>query len=139
MTTFITQARFTQEGLKGMIAAPEDRAEVVGRLIAAVGGKLSAYYLTSGDYDILLIFEAPSYEDVVPALIVAAAGSGVTDLKTVTALKSSEMKNTFAKAGSIAMSYRAPGERLHCTRNHVLSMALKSAAKKRKQRWKHPQ
>jgi uncharacterized protein with GYD domain len=118
MTTFITQARFTQEGLKGMIAAPEDRAEVVGRLIAAVGGKLSAYYLTSGDYDILLIFEAPSYEDVVPALIVAAAGSGVTDLKTVTALKSSEMKSTFAKAGSIALSYRSPGE--HATGSPVL-------------------
>src|SRR6478672_899603 len=110
MTTFITQARFTKEGLKGMIAAPEDRAEAVGRLIAAVGGKLSAYYLTSGDYDILLIFEAPSYEEIVPALIVAAAGSGVTDLKTVTALNSSEMKGTFAKAGSIALSYRSPGE-----------------------------
>jgi uncharacterized protein with GYD domain len=111
MTIFITQARFTKEGLKGMISAPEDRAEVVGRLITAVGGKLNAYYLTSGDYDILLIFEAPSYEDVVPALIVAAAGSGVTDLKTVTALKSSEMKSTFAKAGSIALTYRSPGER----------------------------
>ena len=111
MPTFITQARFTKEGLKGMIAAPEDRAEVVGRLITAVGGKLNAYYLTSGEYDILLIFEAASYEDVVPALIVAAAGSGVTDLKTVTALKSSEMKSTFAKAGSIAQSYRTPGER----------------------------
>jgi uncharacterized protein with GYD domain len=78
---------------------------VVGRLIAAVGGKLSAYYLTSGDYDILVIFEAASYEDVVPALIVAAAGSGVTDLKTVTALKSSEMKVAFAKAGTVERSY----------------------------------
>jgi uncharacterized protein with GYD domain len=77
MTTFITQARFTKDGLKGMVAAPEDRAEVVGRLIAEVGGKLIAYYLTSGDYDILLIFEAPSYEDVVPALIVAAGGAGL--------------------------------------------------------------
>jgi uncharacterized protein with GYD domain len=111
MTTFITQARFTKDGLKGMMAAPEDRAEVVGRLIEAVGGKLDAYYLTSGDYDILLIFEAPSYEDVVPALIVAAAGNGVTDLKTVTTLKSSDMKSAFAKAGSIALSYRSPGER----------------------------
>jgi uncharacterized protein with GYD domain len=109
MTTFITQARFTKDGLKGMVAAPEDRAEVVGRLIAEVGGKLIAYYLTSGDYDILLIFEAPSYEDVVPALIVAAAGGGVAGLKTVTALKSSDMKSAFAKAGSIALSYRSPG------------------------------
>jgi uncharacterized protein with GYD domain len=108
MTTFITQARFTKDGLKGMVASPEDRAEVVGRLIGGVGGKLISYYMTSGDYDILLIFEAASYEDVVPALIVAAAGGGVADLKTVTALKSSDMKSAFTKAGSIALSYRAP-------------------------------
>src|SRR5258707_10540358 len=107
MTTFITQARFTKGGLNGMIASPEDRAEIVGQLIAQVGGKLIAYYLTSGEYDILLIFEGPSYEDTVPALIVAAAESGVADLKTVTALTSSEMKSAFVKAGSIAASYRS--------------------------------
>jgi uncharacterized protein with GYD domain len=107
MTTFITQARFTKEGFNAMIAAPGDRAEIVGRLIAEVGGKLIAYYLTSGEYDILLIFEGPSYEETVPALIVAAAESGVADLKTVTALTSSEMKSAFVKAGSIAASYRS--------------------------------
>ena len=111
MTTFITQARFTKEGFNAMIAAPEDRAEIVGRLIAEVGGKLIAYYLTSGEYDILLIFEGPSYEETVPALIVAAAESGVADLKTVTALTSREMKSAFVKAGSIAASYRAAGAR----------------------------
>src|SRR5262249_46077191 len=111
MTTFITQARFTKDGMNGMIAAGEDRAEIVGRLIAQVGGKLIAYYLTSGEYDILLIFEGPSYEDTVPALIVAAAEGGVANLKTVTALTSSEMKSAFVKAGSIAASYRAAGAR----------------------------
>jgi len=111
MATFVTQARFTKDGLKAMIAAPEDRAEIVGRLIAEVGGKLIAYYLTSGEYDILLIFEGASYEETVPALIVAAAESGVADLRTVTALTSSEMKSAFVKAGSIAASYRPAGER----------------------------
>jgi uncharacterized protein with GYD domain len=111
MTTFVTQARLTKEGFNTMIAAPEDRAEIVGRLIAEVGGKLIAYYLTSGEYDILLIFEGPSYEDTVPALIVAAAESGVADLKTVTALTSSEMKSAFVKARSIAASYRAAAAR----------------------------
>jgi len=111
MTTFITQARFTKDGLNRMIAAPEDRAEIVGRLIGQVGGKLIAYYLTSGEYDILLIFEGPSYEDTVPALIVAAAESGVADLKTVTALTLSEMKSAFVKAGPIAASYRSAGAR----------------------------
>jgi uncharacterized protein with GYD domain len=107
MTTFITQARFTKDGLNAMIAAPEDRTELAGRLIAEVGGKLVAYYLTSGEYDILLIFEGPSYEDTVPALIVAAAGNGLTALNTVTALTSNEMKEAFVKAGKIAASYRS--------------------------------
>ena len=111
MATFVTQARFTKDGLNAMIAAPQDRAEVVGRLIAQVGGKLITCYLTSGDYDILLIFEAPSYEDTVPALIVAAAESGIADLKTVTALTSSEMKSAFVKAGPIAASYRSAAGR----------------------------
>jgi hypothetical protein len=64
--------------------------------------------MTSGDYDVLLIFEAHRMKNVVPALIVAAAGGGVADLKTVTALKSSDMKSAFTKAGSIALSYRPP-------------------------------
>jgi len=39
MATFITQARFTKDGINAMIAAPEDRAELIGRLIAQVRGK----------------------------------------------------------------------------------------------------
>jgi uncharacterized protein with GYD domain len=115
MTTFVTQARFTKDAFNGIIAAPEDRVELVERLIAQVGAKPIAHYLTSGEYDVLLIFEAPSYEAAVPALIVAAAGSGVADLRTVTALTSSEMKNAFVKAASIAASDRsaaAPAPRL---------------------------
>jgi hypothetical protein len=38
MTTFITQARFTKDGLNAMIAAPEDRTELGDRLIAEVRG-----------------------------------------------------------------------------------------------------
>ena len=111
MTTFITQARFTKDSLSGMLATAEDRTEFVGRLIAQIGGKLTACYLTSGDCDVLLIFEAPSYADAVPALLVAASESGLTDLKTVTALTSSEMKTAFTKAGSVAESYRSPAAR----------------------------
>jgi uncharacterized protein with GYD domain len=83
MAILITQARFTQEGTKDATVAPEDRVETARRLIAEAGGTLIAYYLTSGDYDALLIFQAPSYEDAAPALATAAARSGVADVKTV--------------------------------------------------------
>ena len=107
MAVLITQARFTKEGLDEMIAAPEDRVEALGRLITAVGGKLITCYFTSGEYDIFLVFEGRSYEEVVPALIVAAAESNITDLKTVTALTTSEMKSGFVKAGAIAARYHS--------------------------------
>jgi uncharacterized protein with GYD domain len=79
----ITQASFTPESSKDTTGAPEDRVEAARRLIAEAGGTLIAHYLTSGDYDALLIFQAPSYEDAAPALAAAAARRGVADVKTV--------------------------------------------------------
>jgi hypothetical protein len=66
-----------------------------------VGGKLITYFLTTGDYDLLLIFEGPSFEAVAPALIAAAAASGLTDLNTAVALTANDMKSTFTKAGTL--------------------------------------
>ena len=71
---------------------PSEHVEAAGRLIAGIGGTLIGCYRTSGDHDVLLIFEAPSYEEAVPALDAAAAGSGVIDLKTVRVLASHETK-----------------------------------------------
>ena len=100
MTIFITRARLTKDGLRELIAAPEDRLQALDRLISQVGGKLVTYFLTSGDHDLLLIFEGPSFEAVAPALIAAAAASGPTDLNTAVALTANDMKSTFTKAGT---------------------------------------
>ncbi len=108
MPLFITQGRFTQEAMKGMMAKPEDRAEAVSQLFAKSGGKLLAYYFTFGDYDFLIVSEG-SNEGVASSVIVAAAGGGITDLKTTLAMTSAEMKNAFVKAGSLATSFRSAG------------------------------
>ena len=109
MSLFITQGRFTQDAVKGMIAKPEDRAEAVSQLFAKSGGKLLAYYFTFGEYDFLLVSEG-SNEGVATSVIVAAAGGGVTDLKTTLAMTSAEMKNAFAKAAPLAASFRSAGK-----------------------------
>ena len=127
MAILITQARLAKDRLKGMIAAPEDASEAVSRLITQVGGKLIAYYLTSGDYDVLLIFEAPSYEDAVPALIVAAAENGVADLKTMMALTSSEMKEALVKAGSSATSNHPTAASFSCSSEPTRPTLIRNA------------
>jgi hypothetical protein len=56
------------------------RAEPVSKLIEAAGGNLLASYVTFGEYDCLIVIEAPD------ARTVAAAGGGVTDMKTTLAM-----------------------------------------------------
>ena len=102
MPIFITQGRYTQSALTGMIASPEDRAEAVEKIVTAAGGKLRSYYMTFGEYDFLTIAEAPDETAMLAALAVAAAGGGVTDLKTTIAVNSADMKEALEKAKSLA-------------------------------------
>jgi len=109
MPIYITQGRYTREAIKGMLVKPEDRAEAVSRLLAKVGGKLIGYYVTFGDYDFLLIAEAPDNTRMAAALLAAGASAGVTDLKTTVAMTSIEAKGAFAAASDVAPGFRAPG------------------------------
>lgn len=108
MPVFITQGRYTQDAIRGMMAKPEDRTEAVAQLFAKAGGKLLSYYMTFGDYDFLVVSEGP-IEGAATSAIIAAAGGGITDLKTTVAMTSAEMKAAFAKAGPIAKDFRSAG------------------------------
>ena len=110
MPTFIVTGRLTQEAVKGLAAKPEDRSEAVGKLIAAAGGKLLHYYVTTGDTDFLLVCEAPGAEAAVAATIAAAAAGAVSGVRTVQAWPSAEFKSVAAKAGEVIGAYRAPGK-----------------------------
>lgn len=109
MPTYIIQGRYTRTAIKGMIANPEDRAEEAKKLIEAVGGKLVAYYVTLGEYDFAAIAEGPDEKAVSAAVLVAAAGGGVTNMRTTVAMTSAEAKDVFANAGDIGISFRSAG------------------------------
>jgi uncharacterized protein with GYD domain len=109
MPIFITQGRFTREAIKGMVVSPEDRADAVARLLSKVGGRLIGYYLTFGEYDFLIIAEAPGETQMAAVLLAAASGGGVTNLKTTLAMTSIEAKGAFAAAGDLTPGFRSAG------------------------------
>ena len=52
--------RISQDGVKGMLSNPTNRAEAVGKLLEAYGGKLISYHmLMNGDIDFIIISEIP--------------------------------------------------------------------------------
>jgi uncharacterized protein with GYD domain len=109
MPLFITRGNYTREAIAGMTAKPEDRSEAVAKLFASVGGKLHGSYMTFGEYDFLVIGEAPSAKDMLAALIVAAGSGGVTNVSTTLAVSSADAKAAFTKANSLAGQFRAAG------------------------------
>ena len=109
MPIYITQGRYTRDAIKGMLVKPEDRAEAVSRLLSKVGGRLVGYYVTFGEYDFLLIAEAPDNTQMAAALLAAGSGAGVTDLKTTVAMTSIEAKGAFAAASDLSPGFKSAG------------------------------
>lgn len=108
---YITQGRFSQTAMKGMVANPEDRTEQVRGLFERVGGRMLGYYVTLGEYDFLVISEGEvDLQTYMAALSVVAAGGGVSDLKSTVAMPASEMKGAFEKARSVAGQFRSAGQ-----------------------------
>ena len=108
MPIYITQGRYTRDAIKGMIIKPEDRADAVGRLLAKAGGKLIGLYLTFGEYDFMVIAEAPSDIQMASVLLAAGSGGGVTDLRTTVAMTSTEAKGAFAAAATSRRALNRP-------------------------------
>ncbi len=109
MPIFITQGRYSESAMRGMLKKPEDRSEQVRGLIEASGGKMLSYYMTFGDYDFIVITEAEDLQQVLSALLVAGGTGGVTGLKTVPAVTGAEAESAMGKANAMVHKFRAAG------------------------------
>lgn len=110
MPIYIAQGRFSQDALRGMLASPEDRAKPVSKLFKEAGGKLIGWYLTFGEYDWLLIAEAPNETAMAAASMAASAGGGVTNIKTTIAFTGPESMKAFETAHNLAKTFKSAGQ-----------------------------
>ena len=109
MARYIMTGSYTPAAMKGMIAKPSDRAAATGALVAAAGGKMESFYLTTGDTDFLMVVQSDSMVNLLAALIVAGSSGAVSGLKTVQAFTSDEFTAAQKAAGAIAGKYQSPG------------------------------
>jgi uncharacterized protein with GYD domain len=109
MPIYISRGRFTSNAVKGMLAKPEDREEVVGKLFKSVGGRLIAWYLTFGHHDWLAIGEFPDEKAAASAVLAAAAGGSLSDIETTVAMTAKDAVATFKSAGKAAKTFRSAG------------------------------
>jgi uncharacterized protein with GYD domain len=80
MPTYIALCKFTDQGIKDVKNAPK-RVEAVKKAIEKMGGKMTGFYLTMGEYDYVAIAEAPS-DEVACTFMLGLGAAG--NLKTAT-------------------------------------------------------
>jgi uncharacterized protein with GYD domain len=94
MPMYVTLIRYTEQGIKTFKDLPS-RLEETRTAGEAAGAKLVAFYLTMGQYDAVVVSEAPD-DETVATLALAAGGRGNVRTETLRAFTEDEAKKLAA-------------------------------------------
>lgn len=94
MPIYIVLGKYTQQGVKTFKESPA-RLDSVKKAVQDAGGKVHSFYLTMGQYDMMMIAEYPDDETVLK-LIITAAGEGNVSTETVRAFSEEEYRRIVA-------------------------------------------
>ena len=102
MPLYMTQFAYTKEAWATLAHDPEDRSVAMRELLETGGGRLLSWYLSFGEYDGLLIYEAPD-DATAGALVLVAARQGHLSVTKSTPLFDSEQSlEMMRRAGGMA-------------------------------------
>jgi len=90
MALYIYQASYTPESLAAQIKNPQDRIEAVRPPLEAMGAKFVAAGYPFGEYDVLVVLEAPDDATAASIALAVGAGGAVKAAKTTRLLSGEE-------------------------------------------------
>ncbi len=106
MPSYLLQATYTGEGLKGLMKdKASGRKKAVSDAAAGLGGKVEAFYYCFGKYDVVVVVQVPDNVSAA-ALALAVGATGLVQTRTTPLLSVEETDAALAKA----VTYRGPGK-----------------------------
>jgi uncharacterized protein with GYD domain len=101
MPLYMCQFAYTSAAWTSMSQNPQDRSKPVNELAQKLGSRVVGLYYYFGDYDGILLFEAPD-EITANAVIVASMAPGhLRVTKTTRLFTAEETKEIMRKAGTV--------------------------------------
>ena len=98
MALYMYQASYTPESLAAQIENPQDRIEAVRPPLEAMGVKFVAAGYPFGEYDVLVMLEAPDDATAASVAMAVGAGGAVKAAKTTRLLNGEEWIEALRKA-----------------------------------------
>ena len=90
MSTYVTLLRWTQQGVTNIKESPA-RLDAFKQLVKSAGGELKAFYMVTGQYDMVAVIEAPS-DAVGAGLLLQVASKGGVRTETLRAFTEDEYR-----------------------------------------------
>jgi uncharacterized protein with GYD domain len=106
MALYLYQVSYTSAAVAAQVREPQDRIEAVRPVIEAMGGKLVAAGYPFGEYDAVVLFEAPDETTAAAFALAIAAGGAARSAKTTRLLSGQEWIESLQKAQGA--QYRPP-------------------------------
>jgi uncharacterized protein with GYD domain len=106
MALYMTQFSYTAEAWASLARNPVDRGPAINALFEKVGGRLLGLYYCLGEYDGLVLAEAPDDTAVTAALIAVVGAGHIKSIKTTRLLSADDMMAALKKSSSLG--YGAP-------------------------------
>jgi uncharacterized protein with GYD domain len=106
MALYMTQFAYTPQAWAALAKKPEDRGAAFGQLIERLGGKFQGIYYCFGEYDGMVIYEAPDNETATAAIVAAVAPGHLKATKTTPLFTMEQQLKILERAGGT--TYAAP-------------------------------
>ena len=108
MSFYMTQAKLSKDAIGAMIAKPQDRSGPVSKMLEAVGGKLHHYFFAFGEYDIVVLYEAPDHASAAAPLLAAAGAGTISGSRTTVLISMEEAMTAMSKSRMASAAYEPP-------------------------------
>jgi len=82
-----------------MIKHPQDRVEAVRKVVKKLGGKVGAFWLAFGEYDLIGVLEMPDNVSAAAFAVAVAGGGACKNVKTTPLLSMAEAMEAMKQAG----------------------------------------
>ena len=108
MPVYMSQFSYTPEAWAALGRDPVDRREGINALMQGIGGRLIELYYAFGDYDGVLLFEAPDDASAAAGLIAAIGAGHLKSNHTTKLLTVDEALQALRKAKDL--KFRSPSQ-----------------------------
>jgi uncharacterized protein with GYD domain len=106
MPHYMTQFAYTADAWKALTKNPTNRLETVKALAEKLGVRIEAAYYAFGEYDGVIISEAPDDKTIAAMVIAASTPGHLKSIKTTVLMTGQETVEALRRAGSV--SYEGP-------------------------------